>query len=57
MRHHGHARAAACLSHATLLRLSKYGLEPVTVEQTDHTQPLREFFGDPKGLMEAAIGE
>jgi predicted ATPase len=43
--------------NATLLRLSKYGLEPVTVEQTDHTKSLRAFFDDPRGFVEAAIGE
>jgi predicted ATPase len=42
---------------ATLLRLSKHGLEPVTVEQTDHYKTLREFFDDPRGFVEAAIGE
>jgi predicted ATPase len=42
---------------ATLLRLSKYGLEPVTVEQTDHYKTLREFFDDPRGFVEAAIAE
>jgi predicted ATPase len=43
--------------NATLLRLSKYGLEPVTVEQTDHFKTMREFFEDPRGFVEAAIGE
>jgi predicted ATPase len=42
---------------ARLLRLSKYGLEPVTVERTDHYKVLREFCDDPKGFVEAAIGE
>jgi predicted ATPase len=42
---------------ATLLRLSKYGLEPTTVEQTDHYKALREFFEDPRGFVEAVIGE
>lgn len=42
---------------ATLLRLTEYGLEPTTVEQTDHYKTLREFFEDPKGFVEAAIGE
>jgi predicted ATPase len=46
----------ACLN-ATLLRLSRYGLEPVTAEQTDHTKSLREFFDDSKGFVEAASGE
>src|SRR6202166_4061458 len=42
---------------ARLLRLSKYGLEPVTVEQTDHYKVIREFCDDPKGFVEAAIAE
>jgi predicted ATPase len=42
---------------ARLLRLSKYGLEPVTVEQTDHYKVMREFCDDPKGFVEAAIAE
>jgi predicted ATPase len=43
--------------NATLLRLSKYGLEPTTVESTDHFKTMREFFEDPRGFVEAAIGE
>jgi predicted ATPase len=42
---------------ARLLRLSKYGLEPVTVKDTDHYKVMREFCEDPKGFVEAAIGE
>jgi predicted ATPase len=42
---------------ATLLRLTKYGLEPTTVKETDHYKALREFFDDPRGFVEAAIGE
>jgi predicted ATPase len=42
---------------ARLLRLSKYGLEPVTVEQTDHYKVMREFYDDPRGFVEAAIAE
>jgi predicted ATPase len=42
---------------AQLLRLSKYGLEPVTVEQTDHYRVLREFCADPAGFVEGAIAE
>jgi predicted ATPase len=40
---------------ATLLRLSKYGLEPVTVEQTDHYRLMREFCDDPTGFVQAAV--
>ena len=42
---------------ATLLRLSKYGLEPVTVEQTDHYRLMREFCDDPAGFVQAAMEE
>jgi predicted ATPase len=42
---------------ATLLRLTKSGLEPTTVEQTDHYKTMREFFDDPHGFVEAVIGE
>jgi predicted ATPase len=42
---------------ARLLRLSKYGLEPVTVQQTDHYKVMREFCADPTGFVEAAIDE
>jgi predicted ATPase len=43
--------------NATLLRLSTYGLEPTTVGSTDHCKTLQEFFDDPRGFVEAAIGE
>jgi predicted ATPase len=36
---------------AKLLRLSKYGLEPVTVEDTDHYRLMREFWADPKTFV------
>jgi predicted ATPase len=42
---------------ARLLRLTKNGLEPVTVEETDHFKLMREFCGDPNGFVEAAIGK
>jgi predicted ATPase len=41
---------------ATLLRLTRDGLEPTTGEQTDHYKALREFCDDPKGFVETAIG-
>jgi predicted ATPase len=43
--------------NARLLRLSKYGLEPVTVEQTDHYKVMREFCDDPAGFVEAVMAE
>jgi predicted ATPase len=52
-----HSPVLMAYPDATLLRLTKYGLEPTTVEDTDHYKALREFFSDPKGFVEAAIGE
>ena len=40
---------------ARLLRLSKYGLEPVSVEATDHYKVMREFCADPAGFVEAVL--
>lgn len=42
---------------ARLLRLSKYGLEPVTVEDTDHYRLMREFWADPKVFIETMLEE
>ena len=42
---------------ARLLRLSKYGLEPVTVEETDHYRLMREFWADPKVFIETMLEE
>ncbi len=41
----------------TLLRLTKYGLEPVHLRDTDHYRLMREFCDDPKGFVEAVITE
>jgi predicted ATPase len=43
-------------THAPM-RLTKYGLDPVTVKETDHYKVMREFCDDPKGFVEAAIEE
>jgi predicted ATPase len=42
---------------ARLLRLSKYGLEPTAVEQTDHFRLMREFCADPATFVQSAIAE
>jgi predicted ATPase len=42
---------------ARLLRLTKYGLDLVRVEETDHYKVMREFCDDPMGFVEAAIAE
>jgi predicted ATPase len=52
-----HSPMLMAYPNARLLRLSKYGLEPVTVEQTDHYKVMREFCDDPSGFVEAAIEE
>src|SRR3954447_5728240 len=52
-----HSPMLMAYPNATLLRLTKYGLEPVSVEQTDHYKVMREFCDDPAGFVEAAIEE
>ena len=42
---------------ARLLRLTKYGLEQVTVKATDHYKIMREFCDDPTGFVEAVLAE
>lgn len=52
-----HAPLLMAYPHAQLLRLGKYGLEPTTVEQTDHFRVMREFCGDPRGFVEATLAD
>jgi predicted ATPase len=52
-----HSPMLMAYPNARLLRLSKYGLEPVTVEQTDHFKVMREFCGDPVGFVEGVMAE
>jgi predicted ATPase len=52
-----HSPMLMAYPNARLLRLSKYDLEPVTVEQTDHHKVMREFYDDPAGFVEATIEE
>jgi predicted ATPase len=42
---------------ASLLRLSKYGLDPIMVEETDHYRLLREFCADPATFIEVALAD
>lgn len=42
---------------ATLLRLTKYGLDPVQLEDTDHFRLLREFCADPHTFVETMMEE
>ena len=52
-----HAPMLMAYPGARLLRLSKYGLEPVGVKDTDHYKVMREFCADPVGFVEAVIEE
>ena len=52
-----HAPMLMAYPNATLLRLTKYGLEPVSLRDTDHYKVMREFCDDPRGFVEAAIEE
>lgn len=50
-----HAPMLMAYPNATLLRLTKYGLEAVNLKDTDHYKVMREFCDDPRGFVEAAI--
>ncbi|WP_024518848.1 AAA family ATPase [Bradyrhizobium sp. Tv2a-2] len=52
-----HSPILMAYPNATLLRLSKYGLEPVRVQDTDHFKSMREFCQDPTGFVEATLAE
>jgi predicted ATPase len=52
-----HAPMLMAYPGARLLHLSKYGLEPVSVEDTDHYRLMREFWSDPAGFVEAMLEE
>ncbi|GJE76391.1 AAA family ATPase [Methylorubrum suomiense] len=43
--------------NAHLLRMSRYGLEPVALQDTDHFRIMREFVSDPHGMIKAMIEE
>src|SRR3954453_22233666 len=52
-----HSPMLMAYPNARLLRLSKYGLETVTIEQTDHYKVMREFCADPARFVEAAMDD
>src|SRR6476619_3229633 len=52
-----HSPMLMAYPNATLLRLTKYGLEPVKVKETEQYKVMREFCEDPKGFVDAAIVE
>jgi predicted ATPase len=52
-----HSPMLMAYPNAQLLRLSKYGLEPVSVKDTDHYKVMREFCEDPAGFVEAVMAD
>jgi predicted ATPase len=50
-----HSPMLMAYPQARLLRLTKYGLEAVTVRETDHYKVMREFCDDPDGFVRAVI--
>ncbi len=52
-----HSPMLMAYPNARLLRLSKYGLEPVNVKDTDHYKVMRGFCEDPAGFVEAVMAE
>ena len=52
-----HAPILMAYPEARLLRLTKGGLDPVSVEETDHFRLMREFWAEPKGFVEAMLEE
>jgi predicted ATPase len=52
-----HAPILMALPGAQLLRLNKYGLEPVCLEETEHFRIMREFTLDWRGTVHAMLGD
>jgi len=52
-----HAPLLMAYPGARLLRLSKAGLEPVTVEETDHYRLMREFFAGPQAFIDTMLDQ
>jgi predicted ATPase len=50
-----HSPILMALPDARLLRLEKYGLRPVTLEDTDHYRMMREFILDPHGTVDTML--
>ena len=42
---------------ATLLKMEKYGLQPVELEDTDHFRIMGEFVADPGGMVRSMIDD
>jgi predicted ATPase len=46
-----HSPMLMAYPNARLLHLTKHGLEPVTVEDTEHFRLMREFCADPQAFI------
>src|SRR5882757_1049161 len=52
-----HSPMLMAYPNARLLRLSKYGLEPVRVEETEHYRLMHEFWADPATFIDTMLEE
>lgn len=52
-----HSPMLMAYPHARLLRLTKYGLDPIRLEDTDHFRLWREFCADPDTFVQTALEE
>jgi predicted ATPase len=52
-----HAPMLMAYPGAELLHMTKYGLDPVTVTQTDHYRLLREFSADPQTFIDTILND
>jgi predicted ATPase len=52
-----HAPILMAYPNARLLRLTKYDLEPVTLEETEHFRLIHEFCADPASFVETVLEE
>ena len=52
-----HSPMLMAYGNARLLQLTKYGLAPVAVEDTEHFRLMREFWADPQGFIRTMMDE
>ena len=52
-----HSPMLMAFPNARLLQLTKYGLDPVRVEDTEHYRLMREFWTNPKAFIETMMDE
>jgi predicted ATPase len=52
-----HSPLLMAYPNAQLLQLSKYGIDPVIMQQTDHYRMMREFYADPKSFIGSVLDD